>query len=387
VESGGIDQRSGQIETESGPASLDPEAPKESGEQPRAPEANAAGQPGSEAKRSRRSGFARIVDWFWDGPRMRELRETARREGAVVELDRRARLTLEVARRVLDPDDAFVEGRADAIACELNRQACHWAARAIVARRKLGEQPSASASGTAVGDPLALLEVLDAPLVERLLPDGAEREQLRTDLARDFTAFADLSVEEQGRAARRLGTFAAKLLDGSQTVQHAIEALWIRRLLRLGLVVLVLALIGGVGILVRDRAEASRDLAAGKPWRTSSTYPIAACKSPLQECDESPHFFFHTNEERKPWLELDLGSVQRVGGIRIENRSDCCRERAVPLVVETSTDQQKWQGVARHDEKFKTWRATFEPVDARWVRVRVDGKSMLHLKSVRVLPP
>ncbi|HLV66562.1 MAG TPA: discoidin domain-containing protein [Polyangiaceae bacterium] len=389
METGETDQQNGLPE---GPASPNREEPQESGQQPvdraasgveQAAKAAPSADPAKDG--ARRSGLSRVIDWFWDGPRMRALRDVARREASVVELDRRARLTAEVARRVLDPDDTFVDGRADAIACELNRQACYWALQAVVARQRLAESESAVSAAPPSGE--ARLESIDPALLERWIPDANERELLRTNLGQDFTAFADLSAEEQARTVRRLSTFLSKLLDDTQTVRHAIDAIWIQRLLRLGLVAAVLVLIGFAGFMVRDRAEAARDLAAGKPWRTSSTYPIAACKPPMQECDESPHFFFHTNEEKDPWIEFDLGSVQRIGSIRIENRGDCCTDRAVPLVVEASTDQKQWRVLARREEKFSNWRALFDPVEARWMRLRVDKKSLLHLKSVRILPP
>src|SRR5689334_11017378 len=40
---------------------------------------------------------------------------------------------------------------------------------------------------------------------------------------------------------------------------------------------------------------------------------------------------FHTRSEREPWVELDLGEARGVRSIDIQNRTDCCADRAVPL--------------------------------------------------------
>ena len=107
--------------------------------------------------------------------------------------------------------------------------------------------------------------------------------------------------------------------------------------------------------------------------------------SPAQQCEESPDYFMHTQDEHDPWLEFDLGSAQRVSAVRVDNRTDCCSERTAPLVVEVSTDHQKWRAVARRDAVFSSWLGTFSPTDARWVRLRLDKQAPLHLTGVRIL--
>jgi hypothetical protein len=69
----------------------------------------------------------------------------------------------------------------------------------------------------------------------------------------------------------------------------------------------------------------------------------------------------------------------------ITNRTDCCLERSVPLVVETSPDDKTWREVARRDAQFTTWGDSFPPDPAvRYLRVRVLRPSMLHLASVKI---
>jgi F5/8 type C domain-containing protein len=134
----------------------------------------------------------------------------------------------------------------------------------------------------------------------------------------------------------------------------------------------------------REARERARDVAVNKPWRTSSVY-AAVCVSPKQDCADGSDYFFHTQDEQSPWIEFDLGSSQRIRGVRVINRKDCCGERAVPLVVEVSTDQSRWKTVARRDAVFSSWLAEFAPVDARWVRLRLEKRAPLHLAQVRIL--
>jgi len=72
--------------------------------------------------------------------------------------------------------------------------------------------------------------------------------------------------------------------------------------------------------------------------------------------------------------------------VLVDNRLDCCRERAIPLVVEVSTDQKEWRQVAVRHQLFDTWRADFPRVETRWVRLSVPRKTFLHLSRVRLLP-
>jgi hypothetical protein len=138
-------------------------------------------------------------------------------------------------------------------------------------------------------------------------------------------------------------------------------------------------------VFAADKLEQRKDLARGKPWVASSRYPEYGCTSPAQVCSKSDIYFFSTNNELNPSIEWDLGAAQRVSGLRVDNRVDCCIERAVPLLVEVSLDHKTWKETARRDDEFATWKAAFAPVQARWVRLRVPRATLLHLTRVRIL--
>ena len=125
------------------------------------------------------------------------------------------------------------------------------------------------------------------------------------------------------------------------------------------------------------------DLAAGRPWIASSA--AMTCMPSAGNCGGGAlPVFFHTTLEDRPWVRIDLGSVHDVTSVRVQNRQDCCQERATPLVVEVSEDAMGWSPVARRDQVFEEWRAAFPSRRARYVRLRVDRLSVLHLQEVSV---
>jgi hypothetical protein len=58
--------------------------------------------------------------------------------------------------------------------------------------------------------------------------------------------------------------------------------------------------------------------------------------------------------------------------------------RATPLVIEVSKDRQTWKAVARRDEAFELWSASFAATTTRWVRERAARRTFLHLREVRI---
>jgi hypothetical protein len=93
---------------------------------------------------------------------------------------------------------------------------------------------------------------------------------------------------------------------------------------------------------------------------------------------------FHTNDEASPWVIVDLGAVYDVHAVQVENRVNCCRERAVPMRVELSVDKQRFWRVAYRRALFERFTAQFATRKARYVRLTVDRRSTLHLRRVAV---
>jgi hypothetical protein len=202
-------------------------------------------------------------------------------------------------------------------------------------------------------------------LVEKLSvspPEAAEPPAMLLDeAASQFSALAQAANRKSHHGiARRQGGAIAGLMLG----------LWL----------------ASAGVLAASRVLEPRDLAKGQPWRASSSWgtcdPEHGMCGPLHS-----RIFFHTQDDDSPWVEIDLGKPQTFSSLTIVNRRDeHLEDRAVPLVIEVSDDQQGFKEIARRDAVFSVWEPRFPPVTARFVRARVTRKSWLHLEAVKVHP-
>lgn len=298
----------------------------------------------------------------------------------------RARLAGQVADRTLWPADPLSGGRGEAIACGLYREAVYWALLAQRERGAEGAQASHSATGTS-SELLALWDASDSALLSRAAGGAAAAQSLRAELAaRSFVEFAELAPGQQRELAQRSSAFCKSLLQPFDAWEIQLERAWTVRLIRFVSAVVALAL---CVVLVREWRlwhDRRQDLAPHATWTTSSTYPEGGCKSPEQHCAGSPNYFFHTLNEQEPWIVFDLGELKTLSAVWVENRVDCCHERAVPLVVSVSVDNKNWKQVARSDSPFETWSERFTRVPARWVKLSGPQQIPLHLAGVRLVP-
>lgn len=276
---------------------------------------------------------------------------------------------------MLEPSPPFAVGSADAIACELYRQSIFWA---LVAGR--GGGPG-SELRVAEDELTALWESAEPELLKHAAGDEQQLEVLGRVLpGATFVTFAQLEPEQSSDLGWRLRRFAEALFESLSETQRRVDALWFQRTVRLtGFVIVCVALLVGVWYLPR---LLENDLASGKPWRASSV-GYSGCVSPEQHCGTG--FFFHTALEANPWVEIDLGKTRSFSRVRIRNRTDCCRERAVPLTVKVSKDGKTFREVGRQEDVFTVWTAVFKPVSARYVRVQAARRTQLHLNEVAVL--
>jgi hypothetical protein len=305
-----------------------------------------------------------------------------------LELRARSRLAGQLAERALRPAEPLAYGRADAVACELYREAVYWA---LLAHRELdpSERRVADGEGPAPAsrDLLSLWDAADPALLASAAGGSAAVERLRAELAgHSFAEFAELAPGRQTQLAESLRAFNERLLEPLDTRQVQVERTWTVRVVRLVTIALGLLLFALIVQQLRLWQDRRRDLAVQATWTTSSTYPLGGCVSPQQRCPASPNYFFHTESEQNPWLLFDLGSEKTLSAVWVENRVDCCSERAQPLVVSVSTDKKTWTEVTRRETTFDTWLERFPRVKARWVKFSVPRQTALHLASVRLVP-
>jgi hypothetical protein len=326
------------------------------------------------------SHFKRVLEWFWRGATLAKRKQALPHFGErATELVHRAHVSADIARIALMPAEPL-EASAEPIASELYRQSAYWSACAL----SFGH--AAKVSNGALPE---VWSTLDDSFLQQGTTDAERLEHLRGCL-RDgsFVYFADLPEVELRATCLELRKLAEVLLAKLDERTRVVKAVRWQRVWRLSLILVLLLSVAEGSMLLREARQEHSDFAHGKPWRASSTFEQErGCESPEQTCSENTGYFMHTREERNPWVEWDLGRPQRISLVRVENRHDCCFDRAVPMVVEISTDHRKWRQVARRNDEFSSsWEASFDTVPARWVRLRVLKKSFLHLARVSIFP-
>jgi len=272
---------------------------------------------------------------------------------------RQALLLLETATRVVEPVEQLPAGSRAAVLVSLYRDAAYWAL--LAGWTGEGEAPSdlralwaeTSPETLAKAGPESTLAAVRATLADSA---GAVPLEVTDEDAGRARAFVEALVKDLGVPRARL--------------DRALAHRWMRFA---GVVAVVLAAVWGVRQLTLGP-----DLAAGKPFRTSSSWAGCAADPPC------PALMFHTDDQDNPWVEIDLGSAKTVHRIEVNNRTDCCSERAIPAVVEVSVDHTKWSQVGRHDDEFRSWAIKFQPRQVRYVKVSVPRRTTFHLKSVKV---
>jgi hypothetical protein len=100
---------------------------------------------------------------------------------------------------------------------------------------------------------------------------------------------------------------------------------------------------------------------------------------------------FHTRVEPNPWWRVDLGEQTEIDRVVFYNRCDSCGERNKTIKLLISNDDVNWelawqnQGVMflGHPDG-KPLVAMLEGVNARYVRLALDGTQYLHLDEVQI---
>jgi hypothetical protein len=279
---------------------------------------------------------------------------------------RRARLAAELADRTVDPAEPLRDGSAVPLAVSLFREAAYWA---LLGKSESEDKPSLRELLDAGNYPKPAMSEDDFALVRKALVD------------KTFVETADDRADTVCRDADLCQAFVHGLVQTELDAEDRVTSVLVQRWLRTGLaaaaVLVVLFMVAGS----LRRAMQGPDLLAGKPWIASSK--AYDCRPKDMECGGARSaMFFHTTEEDKPWVEFDMGTPQAFSRIEVINREDCCPERAVPLIVEVSNDKAKWTEIARRTDTFREWETTVKPTTARYVRLRVDRRTSMHLVRV-----
>lgn len=314
---------------------------------------------------------------LWEWLTRRHALRVARRarlesEHEVRELSERARETALVADRLFDALEPVSAATGQALAADLYRQSVLWSLSARAPEELRDAAPE------------VLWDAADASGLLALPEQAGERAELeRFVLHADFRGGASLSEADRQKLASQLRTLAQSAIDLGDPGNRAVRALLFQRFVRLLAAFVLLASVAALIIIGATYLGQKPNLAAGKPWRASSTW--AVCKPEIRTCGVlRSGIFFHTKEDPQPWVEFDLLMPTAFSEVYVKNRTDSVPDRAVPLVIEVSDDAKTWRPVARRDDTFRTWTASFPSVTARYVRLRVDRRSYLHLEAVEI---
>lgn len=103
---------------------------------------------------------------------------------------------------------------------------------------------------------------------------------------------------------------------------------------------------------------------------------------------------FHTEDEERPWWQVDLGEVRELDRLVLYNRCDACAERTARTIVLLSEDGASFRQVYQHDGTTFFGHAGGDPLTvrlggarARYVRLQLPGKSYFHLDEVEAYAP
>ena len=170
------------------------------------------------------------------------------------------------------------------------------------------------------------------------------------------------------------------LRNGSSKI-HRAPSSSMRRLLWISAVAIV---VGLLALALGPKIVRIGNLAyQAKVTASSSHAKLGLDPQRLVDGDRSAFGVF-TASESDPWALLDLGAPHRLREVIVYNRVDCCQDRIVPLVVETSLDGKTFSKLASRKHKFETWAMPGARREARFVRIRSERTAELVLTEVEV---
>ncbi len=142
--------------------------------------------------------------------------------------------------------------------------------------------------------------------------------------------------------------------------------------------------------LIREAIEADwarqRELRVLTPIMTPEADAAGGCNGVV-----SGTWGFHTDVERHPWWQVDLGVQTSIERVRLFNRCDAFAGRAAHLMLLLSSDGSAWRQAYQHDGTPFYGHSDGKPLDivltgevARFVRIQLPGTDYLHLDEVEV---
>jgi F5/8 type C domain-containing protein len=308
--------------------------------------------------------LAKVNDGFFRAAALRAERARVPAAGSARErATGQARLYLEVARQVEEPLEPLPPGSRPLVVLALAGEGIRWA---LIAADDTDAEVETPPDLKTLWQKVHPQQLLAAP------PDAPTMEMIERGLFRDLAASSLQVTEGESRPVREFGESLVAALDAPRLRLSRLRG---QRWLRIAITAAAVML-GSYALWAVTRGP---NLAEGRPVRTSSTW--AGCAG---DPNCSGLLFCTDTSDTNPWAEIDLGAPTTFHRVEVTNRGDCCSERAVPLIVEVSSDRASWTQVARRDADFSHWTAKLKPVTARFVRFRVPRQTVFHLQEVAI---
>jgi len=149
------------------------------------------------------------------------------------------------------------------------------------------------------------------------------------------------------------------------------------------LIVLVAIVAAATLLVTQLNGSIVPNLATGATITTSSKEPNTPDPSKFVDGDIFNLGFF-TTHETKPWVNVNLGREKLIGRIVLYNRLDCCRNRAIPLVVKVGHNDRDLVQVARIDKEFETWEGEIVPRLVQVIRIESEITDYFSLNEIEV---
>jgi hypothetical protein len=278
-----------------------------------------------------------------------------------------------------DADELEAKGGAPGSSIVLYRTATALLLTAHRARAgvDVGSDTTEDASWASLGGISTIASVLDATPAGEL---RTVREVLQ--VPRVEGKLIALSDEERRQAADDLRDFASRLRQSLTPYVHRYRRAMLTRWMRILLGCIAVAT--GLIVLVRKAVGPPRNLALHCPVVVETLHPVYGQTPGAVVDGDRTHLGFHSIDAPNQTLTIDLGDTYRVSEVVVYNRTDCCRERAVPLKIELGIEPGSFQQVAIRSDPFDLWRADFRPQRARYVRLTDLNSSAFHLNEVEV---
>ena len=138
------------------------------------------------------------------------------------------------------------------------------------------------------------------------------------------------------------------------------------------------------------KADSDIEVAKGCRFTLSSSFEGRPLSGEVPQ--EKVDFFFHTNIEDQPWIEIDLGQSYDLSSVRICNRRDAAQERAqcLFLIVKADSEGADQRTFAFRSESGFMARGDkqlvieLDRVAGRYIRVMSAAYTALHLSDISV---